>query len=339
VERLDYAREVKVALSDPVRLCQGLGLAEKAKRQATGLLIRCPSHGEKDPSCSVTKAPDGTVRVKCFACDFGGDALSLIAVTMGLNTRDKDDFRQIMAEGARIAGLLALESEIRGELPPPEKRHQRQPEPERGPDREYPPAAEIRWLWQHGGPPADDPEVSGYLVRRKIDPVLASALRLVRCLPSGARLPRWARYGRQSWAETGHRMLLRVFDHEGRTRSVRAWRVTEGDSPKRLPPAGHLTAGLVMANRPAWEMLAGRDTAPLRLLVTEGEPDFLTWATKVDDGVIGLISGSWSEAFAARVPRGSEVPIMTHHDPAGDRYARAVFESLRDKCAAWRGKP
>ena len=38
----DHAREIKLALRDPVRLCSALGLAKGATRQAGGLMICCP---------------------------------------------------------------------------------------------------------------------------------------------------------------------------------------------------------------------------------------------------------------------------------------------------------
>jgi hypothetical protein len=86
-------------------------------------------------------------------------------------------------------------------------------------------------------------------------------------------------------------------------------------------------------------MFSGQDSSPRRLLVVEGEPDFLTHATRTYDAVIGLMSGSWSSKFADTVPGGSEVVVRTHHDKAGDRYARAVIDSLRLRCLVWRSEP
>ena len=80
----------------------------------------------------------------------------------------------------------------------------------------------------------------------------------------------------------------------------------------------------------------------LRILVVEGEPDFLTWATQAAATdfdvplVIGVISGSWSERLAARLPTGARVIIRTHHDAAGDRYAEAIRETLSHRCAVLR---
>ena len=337
--RLDYAREVKVALNDPKRLCQALGIAKGAEKQATGLLICCPAHGERHPSCSVTRAKDGTVRVKCFACDFSGDALHLIGQVKGLRTNDAGDFREILSWGARIAGLHSLEAEIRGDAPASETRHRPLPQPPPEPEREYPPQAEVKSLWDCAGPAADDRMASEYLVWRRICPVEASQRKLARVIVADQRTPSWARYRGMSWQKTGHRLILRVFDAVGRPRSVRAWRITDGDTPKRLPPGGYRASELVLANHAAWEMLSGRDTEPRTIVVVEGEPDFLTHATRTYDAVVGLMSGSWSSKFADAVPSGSEVVVRTHHDSAGDRYARIVTNSLAVRCAVWRSEP
>jgi DNA primase len=99
----DDAAELRRALDDPERLCTGLGLAENARRQRSGLLVLCPWHKERGPSCSVRRGPDGTVQVKCFGCGHTGDALSLIAAVLGLDiTRN---FGAVLTEASRIADL------------------------------------------------------------------------------------------------------------------------------------------------------------------------------------------------------------------------------------------
>jgi DNA primase len=100
----DDAGAVRRALNDPWRLCEALGLTEGAERQRAGLSIRCPWHPDQGPSCSVTRGPDGTVRVHCFGCGHTGDALSLIAAVRGLKL-EGDDFGAVLREGANIAGI------------------------------------------------------------------------------------------------------------------------------------------------------------------------------------------------------------------------------------------
>lgn len=331
----DHAREVRSALTDASRLCAALGLDKGATRQAGGLLICCPAHGDRNPSCSVTTGKDGTIRANCFACDWSADALGVIALVRGLNTRIAEQFREVMAEGAAIAGHHGLAAEILDGRPMPDRPKVAPPSPRE--ERAYPPTADVIGLWATGTPPADDVEVSGYLAGRVIDPVLVTVWRLARVIREP--LPRWARYRGSSWVETGHRLACRVFDSDGKLRSVRAIQVRTGyDGPKRLPPAGHRAAELVLANRAAHMMLNSTDS-PGRLGIVEGEPDWLWWSTRTEEPILGLVSGSWTDAFAAAVPRDCRVVIRTHNDAAGDRYADQVAESLKHKCTLIRRAP
>lgn len=334
--RTDHAKEVRSALCDPRRICESLGWLEGSKRQARGLMIRCPSHGEKNPSCSVTTGPDGTVRARCFGCDWSADALGMVAFAFGLSC--STDFREVLAIGAEVAGQIALAEEIRDGQKRVERPRIAPPEPQ--PEPEYPPVEEVRALWES----AVQVNYAGSALRmlrgRGIDFSALAEEGLARVIRDAQLLPRWAAYGARSWVETGHTLILPSFDATGALRSVRAWRVIEGDTPKRLPPKGCKAAELVNANRLGVMMLK-RLFCPLRLWIVEGEPDLLTSATTFarSDAVIGIGSGSWSEAFARRVPRGTEVVIATHPDEAGDRYAEHVIETLGEQCPTLRWRP
>lgn len=48
--------------------------------------------------------------------------------------------------------------------------------------------------------------------------------------------------------------------------------------------------------------------------------------------VLGVLSGSWSQEVAARIPSGCRVIIRTHNDSAGQKYCREIAESLCDRC-------
>ncbi len=329
----DHVREVKYALTDPVKLCTALRLTDHAQRQARGLLIRCPAHGERNPSCSVTPGPDGTIRVRCFGCDFSGDALHLIAVVRGLNTKIAEDFREVLAEGAAIAGYLTLEDEIRAGRPRADRKPVAAPKPP--PERPYARTSDVQALWMAAGSPVDDVEASGYLVGRRIDPELVASRQLARVI--APPVPGWAVYRGQSWVETGHRLVVRMFDADGVLRGARGIRVREGDSPKRLPPTGCTSKGLVMANRAAFDVLRGGTCG--RLVIVEGEPDFLTWATRTEEPVLGVLNGSWSDRFAAAMPMGSRIVIRTHNDAMGDKYAQTIAESIGTKCEMRRTEP
>jgi hypothetical protein len=196
------------------------------------------------------------------------------------------------------------------------------------PERCYPERNELDRLWSACTPVAEDDAVSAELTRRGLDPAHVGRLQLARVIPPDHSLPTWARYQGRTWNGTGHRMLVRAWDSYGAFRSVRAWRVVPGETPKRLPPAGRKAAELVLANRVGVEMLRG-NPAGSRVIITEGEPDWCVWSAENPlEPVIGVGSGSWTEAFAARIPYGAEVTIRTHEDAAGEKYAQAIIKTL-----------
>lgn len=327
------AAEVRAQLTDPRELCAKLGLLEgyKPGRQAGGgLLIRCPAHNEHTPSCSVRRGRDGTIAVQCFGCGFTGDALSLVAIARGLDLRA--DFPAVLGEAARLAGV-ALDTG-------------RPAEPHLAPTPafNYPDTAEVAALWASAGPISTDDQAAAYLAGRAIDPGAVDLYQLARVLPAAASAPPWARCRGIPWPRS-HRLILPVVDHLGAVRSLRAWRLSpqgpEDDTPKRVAPAGKALAGLLLACPTARRMLAtgqapswATEAAPLDVLITEGEPDFLTWAARVSDAneappaVLGVVAGAWCEAIADRIPDGSRVIIRTHQDPSGDRYAVEIRGSL-----------
>lgn len=336
LDRHDHAAEVRRALVDVAAVCAALGL-ERSKSEK-GKWV-CPRHG--GGSLNVTVGPDRTLRAKCFGCDFGGDALSLVAECRGLDMRG--DFPKVVLAAAELAGLWSVVEDIEGRARPVAERRAKPMAPRPmavnvEPERTYPAAAELAALWAAAGFVADDAEAAAMLRGRGLDAELVDFWALARVLPTDAELPRWARYSGRSWTETGHRLLLPVYDAEGTMRSVRAWRVVDNDTPKRLPPSGHKAAGLVLADGFAVSLLRGLVLEPLRVLVVEGEPDFVTWATEFSDAnadapvVLGIGSGAWTDDLAARIPDGAEVIVRTHADEAGDKYAKTVARSLARRC-------
>jgi hypothetical protein len=188
-------------------------------------------------------------------------------------------------------------------------------------------------VWRRAGPVTGDEDAVAWLEGRAIDPARVEDFDLARI--ARAPLPSWARFGRRSWTETGHRLLVPLFGPDGRLASVRARRVVEGDAPKNLAPAGVAAARLVMADALGVRMLRGERLArDLRVVIPEGESDYLVWATRYGDAhedppaVLGIMSGSWGPDFAARVPRGATVCVRTDPDQAGDKYAREIIDSL-----------
>ena len=328
----DYANEVKNAFSDPLAVVKALGLTQKSKRQARGFLVCCPVHGEKDPSCSVTVAPSGTIRVKCFACDFSGDVLTLVSAVFGIK-----DFRECLWTAAQLAGHYDLSDEIRGNQP--NVRRKPVPVPEPKPETEYPNREEMQLFWDRCGDIDRNGEIVGMLHGRGIDFQAVARLGLGRSLPSGL-LPRFATHERVSWGDSGHSLILRTFDARGAFRSVRAWCVKKDTTaPKRLPPSGLRSAGLVLCNRESVAMLQGK-FSPYRVVICEGEPDFLVACTTfaMGDAVFGIGSGWWTKEHAVRIPSQSEIIIATHDDRAGEMYAKQILTTLPDSRRVWRWK-
>jgi hypothetical protein len=192
-----------------------------------------------------------------------------------------------------------------------------------------------------------DVQVSSFLCSRGLDPVAVASSSLALSLPGNASTPRWARVAGRPWTE-GWRLILPAYAADGRVGSLRARWVHPGrphSAPKSAAPVGEGAArGFVLANEAARHLLtpeAPRGSA-VRLVITEGEPDFLTWATAPSApslAIFGIWSGSWTPEIAARVPSGSEVIVRVDNDPAGDRYARAIWESLGHRCRVLRRVP
>src|SRR6478609_3686602 len=331
-----HVQEIRAALTDPRGLCSALGLKGKSKRDGRSVTVYCPAHQEKTPSCSVFIGPDGTIAVNCFGCGFAGDALRLIATVHGFN--EKSDFRHLLLTAAEIAGLTEIVNELTNNLPPGNRPQPIQRDPL--PDRPYPPNSELERFWTECGSVVKETASNRLLESRKLNPDEVDRYGLAKAITSNQWLPTWASSGEEpdtkSWRFTGHRMIVPVYDCTGSMKSVRAWRVERNSPAKRLPPSGFRANGLVMANSYAQELLK-KKKGPCKILVAEGEPDFLTVSTKwFYVPVIGLTSGSWNEEFAKKIPLGSEIVIMTHHDKAGDKYAEIVQSTVKNRAVVLR---
>jgi len=259
--------------------------------------------------------------------------LSLVAAARSLSV--SRDFKQILVEAARLAGLWQIVDELegRGTAPEPMPITRAQPAPET-PTRVYPPSGEVEALWAASGPVDEDSEASAYLWSRGLNPDLVDGGGLARAVQKARPMPAWARCRFGDWREAGYRVLVPMYDSGGDMRSLRGWRITDGEGPKRLPPFGHKASELVMADRWALAWLRG-ERQPERVLVVEGEPDWMTWSTHLNDphtATIGIVSGSWHDALARKFPVGCRVDVRTDQDQAGDRYAAEIAKSLRRTC-------
>ncbi len=309
-------------------LARALGLAVDARG-----VTRCfaapgaHSNGDRTPSCSVRASG-----YRCFGCGARGDAIDLVRAVLGYEF------------GEALEWLRAYLGAPPASLPPAA------PSPPRRPERRPPPLEELDRVWASALPVGDVPRVAAWLLeKRAIDPRAVEAFDLARALPGDASLPRWARIHGGPWTIRGYRLLVPCFDARGALVSLRARYTGTGEvDPKEAAPTGG--AGGVMADPLGRLMLSGAplgDGAPsaelvaeVGVVVAEGTPDFLSWATARSDAaedapaVVGLYPGAWCAEIAARIPDGARVTIATHDDPAGDRYAAEVVASLEKRARA-----
>lgn len=352
----------------PFQTCERLNLQHR--KEGRTAFVCCPWHSEKTPSCTVAIGQAGTIRVHCFGCAQTWDVHSLVAQLerMGLGG---SDFPKLLAREAEILGRWDLIDQLEHNTAQCScpgcktgvgcyrlRKAAPAPAPTPLPERQYPPGDEIESLWDACQPVHLDREVASWIRGRGLKPYELHVRDLVRALPLDAPIPSWARKRDEqgnpvSWVDHGHRLITPLFDAAGVMRSVRARYV--GTAPKHFPksltPAGFKAAGLVMADPYARLVLESGavpagwlNASPFRLVVTEGEPDYLTWALQVHQrqhaplwGVISLESGGWTDELAARVPAGAQVSIWTHSDTAGERYAAKVVETLSPRCTTVRG--
>lgn len=213
-----------------------------------------------------------------------------------------------------------------------------------------PPKAEVDTLWSASVPVGSDHEVVQWF-RRRYGGRVSSFLEqtevrdLARVVPRDLRLPRWAWSRTGSWAQTGHRLLFRLWDHTGNAISLRARSLDAATTPKSLAPCGFSVRGLVLADPLGAELLAcdvSQWCAAPDVVVAEGEPDWLLWSARPQDAetqsptCFGVEAGAWCQEIADRIPEGARVAVRTHHDEPGERYARQIVTSLRGRCQVFR---
>jgi hypothetical protein len=308
-----------------------VALALGAEERPGRSVAPCPACGADRRGSADPRGPVGTTRDgrgwRCHRCGAGGDGATwaALAVTGHPSPGERWDEVRRALELGDSAGWRAL-----APRPPPPK------------PPEYPPAADVTAIWAAARGVTYDDEVSALLARRGLDPLLAEDLDLGRALSRDAQLPPWASYRGRPWTACGYRLVVPGYDARGAMRNLRAWRVTpaKDDSPKRI--VCRRAAGLVLADGLARQVLAAGAAPewwadrPLELVITEGEPDYLTWAMRYGSSaglerapaVIGVCSGSWSPELAARIPDGARVSIRTHRDDAGNKYAASISATL-----------
>jgi len=319
-----------------------------------GLPVR-RNHLPECPSCGASGRGSGKLLPRrgsqsggwyCHRCQSGGSVIDLVALThfggrlTDLDAEQRRAVRRWFTERGWLADERLLSAPLRRRTPPA-------PEPARPP---RPPKRELRTFCSQLVPVTADQQVNDYLLSRHLSPEVVAKLRLAKAIPAGSRCPKWARGAGVSWSEH-HRLALPIYGATGKLESLRArWSAVEAP-PKGVPKglaaaAGPGSAkGLVLANHIGRQMLrTARLPDRSRVVIVEGEPDFLRWSIEAEGrdmplAVLGVWSGAWTEGIAARFPTGADVSVRTDNDPQGDKYARAIAELLDGHCVVRRKLP
>ena len=321
---------------------KALGLQETRR----GSLSPCPSCGRKTRSSHDHRGPIGIRRDNagwaCHRCEAKGDPITLAAWIVEGHPKPIS-WKRIWLECSDAGLCESPNSSLK--LLTDKRRltyHKRRlPQPTPYVPR-YPSAEDVQTLWERCISVTRDIEVAAWLAGRSLDPETIARLDLVRSLPSSpVQLPNWARMGQYSWAQSSHRIIVRFWNAFGNPVTLHA-RATRGSTkPKGISPRGFDIQGAVMANRHGWELLCSGETKR-QVLIAEGVPDWLVWSTwaqrtnSTAPAVLGVISGSWTDELARRIPDQARVLIRTHPDKAGDKYADKITASLVSRCTVLR---
>lgn len=333
-----------------------LGMDVRQSGNSPPSIFGCPACGA---STRHSKARDrrGAVGIRganngwrCFQCDASGDGVDLVAFELcDSKYKDlRDDQKAVVrAKLAALTGLGKGGAAVRAAKP-------RKPiAAVAAPIRSYLPLEQASAFWSSCRPVVDARYTHAYLLSRGLDPTKVSDADIARALPlagyDGVEIPGWAVFGRSCWRKLGYHLIVPLRDANGVicsfiARNVHgAQRPRFGDDPipKSIPPKGFARGGLVAACPLALQLLTTGATpswwsrgAQLRVVITEGEVDYLAWATACSDAdahahaTFGIVSGSWTADHASRVPDGCTVVIATDCDPEGDRYATKIADTF-----------
>jgi hypothetical protein len=265
-------------------------------------------------------------------------ALVAAAVAAGLSEREaRYTVRGALDDGERNPRPLPRGVSTGGRLPsiappaPPAPRHTPPADPVH--------ASEARDVWAQSVRPGGGGEAARelwfWLESRHLDPFVVAERDLIRALPAGP-LPGWC----EEWREDG-RAVLPVFDASGELVTLRGrWTFGPAKGPKTRAAGGEGSAtARVYACPVARRMLAGEGEGVAGVVVTEGDPDFLTLASWWPSGwrvaVLGVWAGAIVPALLDRIPDGAPVLLCPHKDASGQGYMRAAAAPVLNRCPVY----
>ena len=327
-------------------IAQALGLRLVTARS----LAPCPACGAERRGTSDARGPIGLRADQrgwfCHRCGGKGDGIGLAAlVVLGTQKPPKNEWselHQVMAS----KGLCRADEERTTHEPAARRSLVREAGPTQA---NRPPRAEVERLWLRSLPVTDDAEAVDWIESRALDPITIADRDLSRVLLPDSPLPSWARLSGEPWTATSHRLLIPLVGATGEIESLHARALAPRDPngrDKAASPAGAEVRGLVMADGLGRQLLTAGPPEWWphdRVLVVEGVPDFLTWATWFGDAaddspaILGVISGSWTDAIGARLPDGAKILVRTHDDVAGAKYAARILRTVGNRCTAFVG--
>lgn len=351
MSRID-TNDLKRRFDDPRGLCEALDLVTgpvgKRWRPQTGrnLHIACPWHSEHTPSCSVSRGPDGTVRVKCFSCHATGDALTLVAHINGLDARR--DFLDVVDLACDLVNVQRPERKGYDARPPSVRAIARVAPPPLDEAQEDGGAlAQVAAMLSHLAPATEDRAAMDYIRSRGL---AGSEAEQWYALPTGAARDNivaaiieevggetWRRSGLASeagwWSGAwgGPRLVIPWRGPDGSVNCLQGRYIGAGDKAKRFAfPAGRA---------PLWpygsdvlsDIPASSDTA---IAVTEGAIDaasFNLLAQRAGANAVAVALPSvqawepeWFDLFARRV-----CVSALDNDDAGARFTPDLVAKLR----------
>ena len=308
-------------------------------------------------------------------CGASGDTIDLLTYLVyskSIDELDCDECETIQLLFAEM-GLCnysgGTDEELQVQSTPSRRQYDKNPQAK---DLVRPPAEEVYGLWNSAVPVSDEEDVQVWLKERCLSPTDIEDLDLSRVLQKDQSVPMWA-HCRDYWSKTDFRLLVPFFDATGSMVSFQARSITtskftdlkcecdenicdrtdlEGGSYRRPPKSAsphHPQKGqkyeitsTVMAN-PLVRMILKNGSIPdswsavkpVDIVVVEGIPDYLTWATHeyaTKDqgcGVVGIISGSIKEEIFARFPSLCRWYIRIDRDNQGVQYTEKLIHCLK----------